>query len=79
MRHEADGCIERFNDRLVVKGYTQQEGLITQNFSLVVQMTTIRALFLYLMKIMDFSMGIYLHVEVYMEAKQVTLWSHTSK
>lgn len=27
IKHKADGCIERFNARLVVKGYTQQEGI----------------------------------------------------
>ena len=45
MKYKADGIVEKYKTRLVVKGYTQQKGIdFFETFSLVAKMPTIQLL-----------------------------------
>ena len=46
IKHRVDSSIERYKERLVVRGFTQQEGIYySETFSLVVKPVTVRLIF----------------------------------
>jgi len=46
IKHRVDGSIERYKERLVARGFTQQEGIdYSETFSLVVKPATVRLVF----------------------------------